>query len=151
MILTEHFTYPELTFSEYAIRHGINNVPSLDEGSNLLTLADGLERVRAVLGKPISISSGYRCQKVNSAIGGASGSYHTLGLAADFTVQGMSVIDACRAIEFAKAKIQYDKVIYEYGRWIHIQFPEVDAQPRMLGFTIMARITGYVPGIQEAA
>ncbi len=151
MILTEHFTYAELTFSEYAVRHGLDNTPGMDEGSNLLTLAEGLERVRAVLGRPLHISSGYRCLKVNSAIGGAAGSYHTLGLAADFTVQGMSVLDACRAIEFAKAKIQYDKLIYEYGRWVHIQFPEEDEKPRMLGFSIMNKITGYVPGIQVAA
>lgn len=44
-----------------------------------------LDRVRHTLGKPIYVSSGYRCTAHNKAVGGATGSYHVKGLAADIT------------------------------------------------------------------
>lgn len=44
-----------------------------------------LDRVRHTLGKPIYVNSGYRCAAHNKAVGGAAGSYHVKGLAADIT------------------------------------------------------------------
>lgn len=49
-----------------------------------------LEELRAVLGKPVRINSGYRCQSHNRAIGGAENSLHMAGHAADIAVRGMS-------------------------------------------------------------
>ena len=43
-----------------------------------------LDIVRAHMGKPILINSGYRCKRLNEMVGGSSKSMHTKGLAADF-------------------------------------------------------------------
>lgn len=117
MNLTEHFTLSEFTDSQTATRKGISNTPSDMAIDNLQRVAEVLEKVRALFGKPITISSGYRSPALNSAVGGASSSAHLTGLAVDFTVAGMSPRDVARAI--AKAGIVVDQIIYE-GTWVHI-------------------------------
>lgn len=89
---------------------------------NLRRLANELEVVRAILGGfPIVISSGYRCPRVNAAVGGAKESAHLLGLAADFTCPKFEtgkVIEVCRRLAATK-HLNFDQVIYEYGAWCH--------------------------------
>ena len=46
-----------------------------------------LDRIRKQLGKPIRITSGYRCEKHNSAVGGAKHSQHRLGNACDIGIR----------------------------------------------------------------
>lgn len=122
MNLTPHFSLDELTFSEAAVRLGIDNTPDADVLSNLGVLAEGLERVRAVLGHPVRISSGYRCPALNAAIGGSKTSQHMQGLAADFACPGVgSPRDVAMEIVLAADSIDYDMVIHE-GAWIHISF-----------------------------
>lgn len=53
-------------------------------------LVEYLQKIREHFGKPITITSGYRCQKHNKNIGGATGSYHTKGQAADIIVSGVA-------------------------------------------------------------
>ena len=67
MNLSPHFTLKELTASEIADRHGIDNMPS-DPAiiANLKTLAKGLEDVRSLLNRPILVNSAYRCLRVIS-------------------------------------------------------------------------------------
>lgn len=50
---------------------------------NLKRLADRLEVVRGLVGKPLVVTSGYRCPAVNTQVGGAPNSYHIKGMAAD--------------------------------------------------------------------
>ena len=46
-------------------------------------LVDALQALRDHIGKPLSITSGFRCNRHNKAVGGAEQSFHTLGMAAD--------------------------------------------------------------------
>ena len=39
--------------------------------------------MRDRIGKPLSITSGFRCNRHNKTVGGAEQSFHTLGMAAD--------------------------------------------------------------------
>ena len=62
-----------------------------------------LQQLRDRIGKPISITSGYRCQAHNKAVGGATQSQHMHGTAADIVVKGMApatVADHAEAIGF---------------------------------------------------
>jgi zinc D-Ala-D-Ala carboxypeptidase len=128
MNLTEHFTLAELTGSDYAIRHGINNTSSDHEIlANLHILAQGLERVRHIFMLPLIVSSGYRSPRVNAGVGGSKTSAHLRGLAADFIVPGVSQIEVCRLLA-DKPEIGFDQLIYE-GRWCHISFPEPEHDP----------------------
>jgi len=130
MKLTEHFTLEELIASDIAARHGIDNIPSSPLIiSNLKSLAEGLEDVRKLLGKPITINSGYRSLMVNSLLGSKPSSQHTKGLAADFICPAFgSPKDIIKKI--VSSDIKYDQVILEFDRWIHISFCEEGYKPR---------------------
>ena len=80
----KHFSIRELSRSETASRKGINNTPNSAIVSALTALIDNvLDPLREKWGAPIIVTSGYRCPALNRAIGGASGSQHTKGEAAD--------------------------------------------------------------------
>jgi uncharacterized protein YcbK (DUF882 family) len=51
-------------------------------------LLDVLENVREHFGSPVTINSACRCDAHNKAVGGADGSKHKLGIAADIVVKG---------------------------------------------------------------
>jgi zinc D-Ala-D-Ala carboxypeptidase len=84
MKLTDHFTLEELTRSNTAERLRLDNTAPADVLRNLQGTAEMLERIRATLGVPITVTSGYRSPAVNKAVGGVTSSDHTAGQAADF-------------------------------------------------------------------
>jgi len=119
-LLTSHFTLEELTFSSTAQRLGIDNTPDRDVAAHLLMLAMGLEKVRALLGAPMRIDSGYRCPALNKAVGGVANSAHLDGFAADFICPDYGTpLQIARAI--AGSDIAFDQCIQE-GTWVHISF-----------------------------
>ena len=130
MYLTDHFSTEELCHSNTAIRLGLSNTPNQVQLTNLKTLAEGLEHVRTKLGGlPIIISSGFRSMDVNRAVGSKDTSFHTFGLAADFICPRYgSVDDVFHAV--VSSSIEYDQLIKEFDRWIHIGFPKGTDKPR---------------------
>jgi hypothetical protein len=129
MNLTEHFTLAEFTDSQTAVRRGISNIPNEKALDNLRRVAEVLEQVRTLVGKPLNISSGYRSPALNLAVGGAQASAHLSGLAADITVSGMTPIDLARAIE--GSGIKFDQLIYE-GTWVHIGLADGELRNEVL-------------------
>jgi len=121
MNLSPNFTLQELTHSDAAVRQGWENNPDANEINNLTRLAELLEQVRALLGKPISINSGYRSKKVNDSVGSKDSSQHRIGCAADIRVSGMTPSQVCEAIK--ASDIQFDQLIREFDSWTHISVP----------------------------
>lgn len=118
--MTPHFTYDELIASQTATRFGIPNIPTNEVRQNMKVLAEGLEKVRALLGKPMTITSGFRSKELNRKVGGSQNSAHMTGYAADFTCWAYGrPIEIVQAIR--DAKIPVDQVIEE-GTWVHISF-----------------------------
>lgn len=117
--MSEHFNIAELTFSQTAVRKGIDNTPSETVTNNLHRLCETLEQVRALTGKQLTVSSGYRSPALNIAVGGAKNppSAHTFGLAADITCSGMT--PKALAMLIRESDIEFDQLIYE-GTWVHI-------------------------------
>ena len=123
--LTENFSLAELTTSETAVRNGWDNTPNASEIANLVRLAEMLEQVRSLLGKPIMINSAFRSKQVNDGVGSKDSSQHRVGCAADIRVPGMNPDQVCRAI--IESNIQFDQIIREFyntetraGGWTHI-------------------------------
>jgi hypothetical protein len=140
MKLSPHFHLDEFTDSQTAQRRGLDNTPPPEVVERLKVTAEGLERVRALLGKPILISSGYRSPAVNRAVGGASKSAHVLGYAADFISPGYGKpLAICRAI--VGSDIDFDQIIEE-GTWVHISF-----DPRMRREVLTKTKGGYKAGL----
>ena len=62
-------------------------------------LAEILDKIRSYFEKPVTITSGCRCLKWNTAQGGSKNSQHMDGRAADIKIQGINpqlVSDAAR-------------------------------------------------------
>lgn len=137
MKLTDHFTLEEFTASDTAARLGIDNSPSEPEIENLRRTAELLEKVRSIFGLPLIISSGYRCSKLNKAVGSSPKSHHVQGRAADFRVYGKTPLEVCEAIQ--RAKLVYDQCILEFydpntgDGWTHISWAAI---PRIQNLTI---------------
>jgi zinc D-Ala-D-Ala carboxypeptidase len=147
MQLTPHFALEELCFSQEAARAGIDNTPSREVVANLLRLAKMLEKVRALLKNPIHISSGFRCAELNTRIGGSTKSAHLEGRAADFICPafGTPYVVAKR---IAAARLGFDQMIHEYGRWVHIAVPRANerADRELLSIFEAGR---YLPGLAQ--
>lgn len=135
MQLSEHFTLEELTTSEAAARQGLSNEPTGEALENLKRLAEFLEDVRALVGKPIRINSAYRSPEVNAAVGGSKTSQHCFGCAADIRVPGMTPDEVVRAI--TASDLEYDQCIREFDSWTHVSIPnKEDAKPRKMALII---------------
>ena len=127
--LSENFTYDELTQSEVADRMGFDNTPPPAAYENLIRLANKLEEVRTLLNKPIMVTSAYRCQAVNAAVGSKPSSQHRVGCAADIRVPGMTPDEVVKSIK--ESGIEYDQLIREFDSWTHISVPNTpNLQPR---------------------
>lgn len=62
-------------------------------------LIEILQKIRDHFGKPVHINSGYRCPKHNEKVGGAPGSYHTYGQAADISVKDTAPAEVAKYAE----------------------------------------------------
>lgn len=132
MNLSTHFTLEEMLRSDAATRLDIHEQfsPSQEVINNLEALSKNvLEPLRELVlavnpqtkaDGDIRISSGYRCLRLNHAIGGAANSQHTLGQAADTEVPGMTVEEWYQFIK--KSGIPFDQLIQEFGRWVHVSY-----------------------------
>ena len=130
MNLSPNFALDELTASETAARHGIDNTPDEATIQNLTRLANTLQEVRALLGnKVIIVSSGYRSPELNQKVGGSATSDHCKGLAADFICPSYGTPDEIVRAVMASA-VPYKQVIREFDKWVHLSIPEEGEAPR---------------------
>lgn len=124
--LSPHFSLHEMVKSSMAKRHNINNIPSPEVLKNLKILCTQvLEPARKAYGHPLIITSGYRCVTLNRMVGGVTGSYHTMGKAADIALstreQGHRLAEALNHQQLT------DLVLLETSRhaiWIHVQWSD---------------------------
>lgn len=121
----KYFSIAELTKSSTAIKKKINNTPTKEVENNLNQLIDNiLDPLREAWGQPIIVGSGYRCEALNKAVGGAAHSQHKLGQAADIHTKSDSVEDNKKLFELIKQlKLPFDQLINEYNyNWIHVSY-----------------------------
>lgn len=117
MKLGKHFTLAELTRTDT----GLPNTPGAEYVAALARLvALVLDPLRADVGRPVRVTSGYRSPAVNSQVGGSPTSQHLRGEAADIKVDGMTTADVARAIH--RLRLPVDQCIVERGDsgWVHV-------------------------------
>ena len=126
----KYFTYRELTNSPTAKRLGLDNTPSDTIRARLELLTDSvLDPLRKLYGKPIKVTSGYRCPKLNAAVGGSQNSQHMRGEAADITSVNDDLDENKKILDILlKSGIVFDQLLIEHpdksGRpsWLHISY-----------------------------
>lgn len=153
MNITEHFTLEEMTFSDTAERKGINNSIPSNLRSNIKLTCEKMELIRKALGnKSITVTSGFRSQALNTAIGGVSKSDHMLALAVDFKCPEVGTpFEICKILEPIREQLGIKQLIYEYGRWVHVGFNPVEKEPinRVLTYKLINGQVKAIPGIQQ--
>ena len=128
-MLSEHFNLPEFLQSQTAARAGRIIEPSDAVIANLTRLCvEVLEPIRAAVGKPINVSSGYRPDWLNALIGGSKTSQHMTGCAADINVEGMTPLELARRVrDLRLASLNQCILEYPPNGWVHVSVAEVGA------------------------
>lgn len=118
----KYFTIAELCKSDTATAKHINNTPTEAVKKNLTALVDKvLDPLRELYGAPVYISSGYRCEKLNKAVGGVANSQHLTGQAADIN-QG-SYTENRRIFTYLEEYGDFDQLLWENGgQWVHVSY-----------------------------
>lgn len=124
MISTKNFTQKELEKSNKAEKKKIDNSIPTELLDNAQELLNGLQIIRDALGKPIKITSGYRCPQLNKLVGGVSNSSHLRCWAADIAVNGMNAKELYYWLwGFLKGShMKFGQLIVEHSRsgsWVH--------------------------------
>lgn len=121
---TKYFNIKEMTESNTATAKGIDNTPDQTITDNLTKLIEAvLDPLREWYGKPIIVNSGYRCEALNKAIGGAKSSQHMLGEAADITVGSKEENE--KLFDYIKDNLEFDQLINESDfSWVHVSYRE---------------------------
>lgn len=123
--LSKHFTLWEMMRSGTAVRMNIKNVPDEQEKAALRQLCQHvLEPLRCRYGA-ITITSGYRCLRLNRAVGGVPTSQHMRGEAADIFIPNLET--GRKYFDFIKNNTTFDQLIWEprgatIPRWLHVSY-----------------------------
>ena len=125
--ISKHISYKEATRSITAIRLGIDNKPFEYELGNMKAVAENIfEPLRKWVGGAIKVTSFFRSEKLNQAIGGSVSSQHCQGRAIDIDdVYGHKT--NAEMFEYIKDNLDFDTLIWEFGTddnpaWIHVSY-----------------------------
>lgn len=137
MKVSDNITYKEALRSNTAKRLGIKNVPDEFTFETMqITAAHVFEPVRKHFNEPIYISSFYRCEELNKAIGGSSKSQHCKGEAIDIDDVYSKATNA-DFFNYIKDKLEFDQLIWEFGDdespdWVHVSYSLGNNRMRIL-------------------
>jgi hypothetical protein len=129
--ISKHISYQEGIRSNTALRRGIDNTPGRYHKQNMEIVADKIfEPLREWVGAPIKINSFYRCEELNTAIGGSSSSQHCQGRAIDLDDTFGHKTNA-EMFQYIKENLSFDQLIWEFGddnnpAWVHVSYVSQD-------------------------
>lgn len=138
---SENFNLEELCRSNTARAHKIKNEPSEAIVRNLQYGVDMvLQPLRNLYGRPVIITSGYRCQQLNKLVGGVANSYHTRGNAADIHVKDKT--EAITLFNLLRGIPSVDTVLFEHSisaEWLHVQWDMTKTPRHHFNFNYIAK------------
>lgn len=108
--ILKNFTLKEMTKTDTGLQ---NEIPSFEVAFNLYATACFLQNLRNKIKMPIVVTSGYRSEAVNKAVGGAKNSAHIRGGAADIRCKNNE-----KLLKLIKEEFLYDElgVYYKGGK-----------------------------------
>lgn len=119
----KYFKLTEFTKSDTAAKNGIDNsIQDAKIVDNIYNLVDNvLDPLRGLFGRPIHVTSGFRCRELNNLVKGSATSHHLTGCAADITS-----CDNKRLVYILLNYFSFDQVIiYRNGAaisFVHVSF-----------------------------
>lgn len=131
----KYFAVSEFVRSETADKKGIDNRLPKDLLPNVQALVNNvLDPLREAYGKPIIITSGYRCDALNKAVGGVPTSEHRLGMAADIVGTPNTKAENKRLFNLIQSlDLPFNQLIDEKNfSWVHVSYREGDNRKQVL-------------------
>ena len=144
----KYFTIAEMVKSETADRRGIDNRLPKALICNVDGLIDNvLDPLREAYGKPVIVTSGYRCEALNKAVGGSKTSEHMKGMAADIVGTPNTKAENKKLFNLVQElNLPFTQLIDEKNfSWVHVSYDSCNVKKQVLklysiGGTIMATI-----------
>jgi len=140
--MSRYFTLQELIHSDTAVSKKIDNAPSWEVVDNLRRLADFLDEIREEWGSGIIIRSGFRCKKLNKAVGGVDTSAHLVGFAVDMVPANGKMKEFETFLKGWLKDKEFDECLYESkngSKWVHFALFSVKGLQRRKMFGIEVR------------
>lgn len=135
-----YFNLKEFERSSVADKYNIDNTIPKELVPHIEELIDFLNPIREAWGKPIIVTSGYRCNELNKKVGGVSNSAHTIGYGVDLVSGDFRVFSNFIKSYFqSHPEIKFDQVIIEKSgksQWIHIGLYNKDNKQRGMVFGV---------------
>jgi hypothetical protein len=132
--ISKHISFKEATHSDYATKYGIKNKPTDDIVENMKLVAEKVfEPLREWVEAPIRVNSFYRCEELNTALGGSQVSSHLTGNAVDITSMGGKT--NLEMFHYIKDHLEFDQLIWEYGaepKWLHVSYKSENNRMQVL-------------------
>jgi len=121
-MISKHISFDEATVSNTATRFGIENNPSDIQLACMKLVAEKcFEPLRTWYNKPIKVNSFFRCESLNSKVGGSKTSQHVKGEAID--ISGGNKEENKKLFDWCKENLEFDQLINEYDfTWVHISY-----------------------------
>lgn len=142
------FCQDTLCHSDTALRCGLDNScppELLGNLSRLSALLGEIQRSLNIGSGALKINSGFRAQALNEKVGGVPNSQHCVGLAADVVCPEFgSPCDLALAI--AQLPCEFDQLILEFGKWVHVSAAPLGQTPRRECLSIFSKDEGYLAG-----
>jgi zinc D-Ala-D-Ala carboxypeptidase len=124
--ISKYISYEEAITSQTATRKNINNTPD-----NLALICMQLLGIRVFdvirdhFKSPLKVSSFYRSDLLNKAVGGSKTSQHVKGQAID--IQGLGKVSNKQIFDYIKDNLDFDQLIWEFGNknnpaWVHVSY-----------------------------
>ncbi|MDE3021927.1 MAG: peptidase M15A [Pseudomonadota bacterium] len=148
MQLSPHFALSELVASQKAAQLGIDNTPPPELLPRLVRVAEMLERIRSTLNVPITVTSGYRCNALNTAVGSRNTSDHPQGHAVDFVAPGFGTpTEIAKILAPLVDALGIGQILLEGVKgkqWVHVS---THAPENAINRVLTITDAGTVPGI----
>ena len=128
MKLSRNLTLAEYTKSNTADRRGIDNsVPDYLIPSAVALAENIFQPMREHFGSPIYLSSGFRSDALNEAIGGSKTSQHSKAEAMDIDMDYRKGPENEDIFYYIKDNLPFDQLIWEFGteqrpNWVHVSY-----------------------------
>ena len=124
--ISKSFVLEEFTKSDTAKAKGIVNAIGQAEVVNLCALVHQvLQPLRDAMGHQVKIGSGYRCPRLNAAVGGVKNSQHMTGEAADLCIDG-DMAKGRKWFTWIQSHCNFDQLIWEHNAkgtyWVHVSY-----------------------------
>lgn len=140
--MSKYFRLEEFLTSSKAKQKSIENLPSWEIVSNLNELAIFLDELREDWGSGINVTSGFRNEDLNKAVGGVKNSIHKTGYAADLQPANGKMKEFKEFVRNWIKDKEFDQCIIEKNKngteWVHIGLYNNSGQQRKEAFNLEA-------------